>query len=155
MPDLFIFDDYEQCMSLEEDRSTAAYCVVNAFIKPDDSSILYNYIDEFSKREKQHFRHDKVQRGICVQKCLRLINDLGDSSETFHIEQFAMDSKLTFDFVEYAFVKEDREKLNRILNICINKQLSDNYNLSAFSSIEYCLRHDQNISKGLFKLYNC
>lgn len=152
MPELFQFDDYQKCMDLSTDSIAPAYCIVNTLIKPDESSELSRLIKEFSKREKQHFRHDKLQRGICLENCLRLVERLNDV-ESFYVEKFPSDTKLNFDFVNYPFVKEDRSKFNRVVNVCINKQLA-NYNLTGFSSIEYCLRHDQRIPTGLNEL-NC
>lgn len=152
MPELFQFDDYQKCMDLSTDSISPAYCIVNTLIKPDESSELSRLIKEFSKREKQHFRHDKLQRGICLENCLRLAERLSDV-ESFYVEKFPSDTKLNFDFVNYPFVKEDRSKFNRVVNVCINKQLV-NYNLTGFSSIEYCLRHEQRIPTGLNEL-NC
>ena len=43
MPPLYKFDDFDECIGLYQ--SNAAYCVVNTFIKPDNSSELYNYIE--------------------------------------------------------------------------------------------------------------
>lgn len=148
MPDLFQFDDYQKCMAEAPDEITPAYCIVNTFIKPDRSSQLYSFIHEFSGKEKQHFRHDKLQRGVCVEKCLKLIEELDSEGDHFSTDEFPMDVKLTFDFVQYRFVNDDRLQFNRILNICMNKYLADNYNLSGFSKIEYCLRRDQHIRAG-------
>lgn len=148
MPDLFRFDDYQKCMARSADDYSPAYCVVNTLIKPDRSSELYNFIHDFSKKEKQHFRHDKLQRGVCLENCLHLIDELGSEAENYRGEDFPIDSKLTFDFVDYRYVNDDRLQFNDALNICINKQLADNYNLSGYSKIEYCLRRDQHFKAG-------
>lgn len=142
MPDIFAYDDYDKCMALSSNEISPAYCIVNSHIKPDDSSNLYNFIHEFSRKEKQHFQHEKLQRGICIKECLSLTHALGQEAEHFYTESFLMESKLTLDFVKYQFADEDRSKLNHILNICINKQLIANYNLSSHSTIEYCLRRN-------------
>ena len=147
MPDMFVFDDFDKCMA-ESDHLSSSYCVVNSYLKPDQSSKLYNYIHEFSKKEKQHFRHDKLQRGICVKDCLNFVKHLGNESEQFFSESFPMDTKLTFDFIKYPFVNEDRSRLNRILNVCVNELLVANYNLTGHSSIEYCLRKDASVPIG-------
>jgi hypothetical protein len=146
MPDLYEFDAFEKCMQ-SSDELTPAYCVVNSIVKPD-SSELYNFIHDYSSKEKQHFRHDKLQRGICMRKCLDLIESLGDGAEKFLSEKFPSNSKLNFEFIDYPAAREDRLRFNRDVNICINKQLMDNYNLSGFSSIEYCLRRDKRIQLG-------
>lgn len=148
MPDLFQFDDFEKCSALSDINAPVKYCVVRTFIKPDKASQLYKFIHEFSEKEKQHFRHDKLDRGICMTNCEKLVEDLGDEAENYFIESFPMDSKLTFDFIGFPFVARDRLKYNRIVNICINKHLVGNYNLTGFSSIEYCLGRDRDIPAG-------
>jgi hypothetical protein len=148
MPEMCSFDNYDRCMALTSDKTSPGYCIVNTFIKPDYSSELYNYIREFSKLEKQHFRHDKVQRGICVKDCLSLIDELGSESMNFYVDKFPMDSKLTLDTFKYRFVDEDRSNFDLLMNICVNKQLSE-FNLSGYSTIDHCMRHDESLPKGL------
>lgn len=148
MPEMFVYDDFDKCMALSPDGMSPNYCIVNSYIKPDESSSVYNFIHEFSKKGKQHFRHDKLQRGICLKNCLSLNHELGHEAEHFYTESFPMDSKLTLDFIKYQFVDEDRSKLNRLLNVCVNKQLTDDYNLTGHSTIEYCLRRDERIPIG-------
>lgn len=93
MPMLYNFDDYEQCMGLFEDE--ALYCVVNSYIKPDDTSNLYNYMMEFSSNGKQHFRHDKLQRGLCTNTCMKLIDNLRANSEKYYVDEFPLNTKVT------------------------------------------------------------
>jgi hypothetical protein len=77
MPQLNEFDDYDGCMDVF--REKAVYCYVKSVIKPDNSS-LFGFIREFSNRPKQHFRHDKLTRGICLNRCERLIKSLNPTS---------------------------------------------------------------------------
>lgn len=142
MPEMFVFDDFEKCMALSSEENSPNYCIVNSQIKPDNASSLYKVIDEFSQKEKQHFRHDKIQRGVCVKDCLNLAQNLRDEAENLFTEKFPMNSKLTLDFIKYQNLKQDRSKLDHVLNICVNDQLKTNYNLTSYSTIEYCLMHD-------------
>lgn len=89
MPPLNRFDDYEACMRVFKDE--AKYCYVRTAIKPNSSSELYNFIWEFSNMKKQHFRHDKLSRGICINKCKELIEALGISAEEFYVPEFNLD----------------------------------------------------------------
>lgn len=41
MPPLYKFDDYDECFGKYE---TSTYCVVNTYIKPDDTSEIYGFI---------------------------------------------------------------------------------------------------------------
>lgn len=94
MPMLYRFDDYEQCMGFYEDE--ALYCVVNAFIKPDPSSDVYKFIQEFSSNQKQHFRHDKLHRGLCVNSCERILQKMGKNAENYFVKKFPMNTKVSW-----------------------------------------------------------
>lgn len=93
MPMLYRFDDYEKCFGLYE--SKALYCVVNSFIKPDGKSQLYKFIDKFSSNRKQHLRHDKLQRGICINSCEEIVQKLGRNANNYFVEKFPMNSKVS------------------------------------------------------------
>lgn len=95
MPMVYHFDDYEQCMGIYEGQ--ALYCVANTYVKPDASSKLYNYIMEFSANKKQHFRHDKLQRGLCINTCQKVLKKLKRNAEKYFVKIFPMDSKVNFD----------------------------------------------------------
>lgn len=49
--------------------------------------------------------------------------------------------QITFDFIEFANSSEDRDNFNQIVNQCINMEL-EIYNLSGYSSIEYCVQYE-------------
>lgn len=49
---------------------------------------------------------------------------------------------MIFDFIDYPNAKEFRTLYNSLINKCVNIELMDAYNLSAFSSIEYCTGTD-------------
>lgn len=74
MPKLSDFDEYDECMDLH--KSEAKYCYVKSLIKPDYDSLVYRNIEEYSSRRKQHFRHDRLTRGICLNRCMEFINSL-------------------------------------------------------------------------------
>jgi len=83
MPQLNEFDDYEECMDVYQKEGK--YCFVKSVIKPDTNSQTYSFIREFSSRKKQHFRHDRLTRGICLNKCMELIESL-DIEAAYHYE---------------------------------------------------------------------
>lgn len=91
MPAVYRFDDYEECMGLDQEK--ALYCVVNTYIKPDESE-LYGLIKNFSMNTKQHFRHDKLQRGLCMRSCEKTLEKLGNDSAKYFVKKFPMDSKV-------------------------------------------------------------
>lgn len=90
MPKIDRFDDYNECFGLFPDE--ARYCVVKTYIKPNLSSELYSYIAEFSSNWKQHLRHDKLNRGVCIKKCVEAIERLGEDSEKYFEPEFEMDT---------------------------------------------------------------
>lgn len=93
MPNLYQFDDFEKCLG-DINEKTTLYCVVNSYIKPDANSELYNLIANFSSNRKQHLRHDKLQRGLCLNSCKKVVQSLGDESQKYLVEKFPMDSKV-------------------------------------------------------------
>lgn len=86
MPTLNKFDDYDACMDVYKDK--AKYCYVKSVIRPDENSRIYNDIREFSKRKKQHFRHDKLTRGICINKCEKLIRYMGADANSLYQPEY-------------------------------------------------------------------
>lgn len=74
MPKVYGFDDYDQCMGIHKDKTL--YCVVNTYVKPDAESELYGFIRYFSSNKKQHFRLDKLQRGLCMNTYWKTIQRL-------------------------------------------------------------------------------
>lgn len=87
MPKLNRFDDYDECMDTYRDE--AKYCYVKSVIKaPDYPSKVFNFIQKFSSNVKQHYRHDMLTRGICLNKCAKLISSLANDSIDLHYEPF-------------------------------------------------------------------
>lgn len=93
MPILNKLDNYDECMQVYNEK--AKYCLVRTAIKPDPSSELYNFIVEFSSRKKQHFRHDKLLRGVCLNNCQKLLSELDSlksgESDSFYVPPFNLD----------------------------------------------------------------
>lgn len=58
------------------------------------------------------------------------------------LNSFQFDFQLIFDFVKYPNAKRDRFKYNEVVNMCVNIKLLEKFNLSAFSTVEYCIRND-------------
>lgn len=47
------------------------------------------------------------------------------------------------DDVKYPNAEEHRDKYNEIINKCVNVDLNNNYNLLAYSEIEYCIKNEE------------
>lgn len=59
-PELSYFEEFEPCFG-----KNYSYCLIYSYLLPNESSKLWKYIDEFSKN-KNHFRHDMLKRGLCM-----------------------------------------------------------------------------------------
>uniref|UniRef100_A0A182JNH5 Uncharacterized protein n=1 Tax=Anopheles christyi TaxID=43041 RepID=A0A182JNH5_9DIPT len=71
MPPLYLYDDYDRC--LEEFPVRATYCLVDSWIVPNDTNPLWSVIEQFSTDTKRTFRHDRLQRGLCMNRCHQLL----------------------------------------------------------------------------------
>lgn len=84
-PVLNRYDNYHDCIGRNPD---GVYCIVDTMIKPDSDSKLYSDIVEYNKDYKKHYRHDMLTRGICIDDCQKTVDELGDRSEKYYIEEF-------------------------------------------------------------------
>ncbi len=78
-----------------------------------------------------NFRHDRLRRGICINRCKKLLSDLEDPESLFVDGEVPLDSESFYNVTYY------RKQYNKITNKCVNLGLRK-YNLTAYSSIEYC-----------------
>lgn len=92
MPKLYLMDDYDLCM--DKDNLTI-YCITTVIIKPNATLELWDYIDQFSRNRKKHFRHDRLQRGVCVNKCQVLLEDMDqDTLEDLYQPEFEYENEV-------------------------------------------------------------
>lgn len=99
MPELNRFSDYDECMAVFEKE--AKYCFVKTAIKPDETSELYRFIRDFSNKKKQHFRHDKLNRGVCLNSCRKIISDIGLESDKYFVPKFSLNYSVIFEWVKF------------------------------------------------------
>lgn len=101
MPKLNKFDDYDECMVTYGDE--AKYCYVKSIIKPPNyQSSIYEFIRKFSSHVKQHYRHDKLTRGICLNKCAELISSMNETTSHSHYEPSLDDNEMVrFYFINH------------------------------------------------------
>jgi hypothetical protein len=92
MPPLYRYDDFDECMGVYENK--ALFCVVKTHLKEDLQSELYKFIKDYSKNRKQHFRHDKLERGLCINDCQEKLKKFGTESEKYFVKKFPMNSKV-------------------------------------------------------------
>jgi hypothetical protein len=49
--------------------------------------------------KKVHFRHDKLARGVCINTCKKLIENLGSDADKFFVPEFELDYKVAKKFI--------------------------------------------------------
>lgn len=86
LPTLNLYDNFHGCLGKYPGGD---YCVVDTMIKPDYDSNLYKEIIEYNKDVKKHFRRDMLTRGLCIEKCRKIIEEIGAQSENYLINEFS------------------------------------------------------------------
>lgn len=83
LPQLYVYHDYDRCLSSPTPSNglSANYCIVETVIEPNKSSSIWNLIVKYNST-KRHFRHDKVQFGLCHSVCLKIL----EKYERFYLE---------------------------------------------------------------------
>uniref|UniRef100_A0A1S4GUU3 Acyl_transf_3 domain-containing protein n=1 Tax=Anopheles gambiae TaxID=7165 RepID=A0A1S4GUU3_ANOGA len=141
MPKIYEYDDYDRCvaqapLALADD---AVYCVARTVIKPDQESSLWRLIETFSNDTKRHFRHDHLDRGFCIERCRQLVQSLdGQTADALYVGKFDIPFPYIINADAFNNVSGDRERYGRLINICQNYALRQQYNLSGYTEIEYC-----------------
>lgn len=134
MPELYKFDDFEKCFSLFGDKTL--YCVAKAHIVPDESSEVLKIMREQFSDPKYFFKHDNLLRGVCLNECRNKVEEPGNISKSFSA---LGNSSQTERFVTFSEKRYFEKNQTFLINECINIELSNYYDLRAFTNIEYCI----------------
>ncbi|XP_065086709.1 uncharacterized protein LOC135708531 [Ochlerotatus camptorhynchus] len=133
MPKLHQYDDYGRCL-----KQGSTYCMVRSLVKPRFSSGLWQQIQNFSE-DVRHYRHNLLDRGICIDECLRLIGGLSKSQrDELRVESFQVDFNYRFKRKYFPHRPEHERLYGDAITLCINQKLKSSYDLKAYSDIEYC-----------------
>lgn len=145
MPRLFAVDDYDECPAPKGRFSNAVpdYCMVTVRIdEPKEKSRLFNFMKKFSSNEKQHFQHVELKRGVCLQTCFEVHENLEDANKYKHDDSLVMGKDVSaLDGMKNAF--------NKLCNVCINRELLDHYGLVAKTSLDYCVDKNESFPMDL------
>ncbi|CRK98581.1 CLUMA_CG012117, isoform A [Clunio marinus] len=148
-PRLASIDDFEECKSLESDSDLKSplYCMVKAVIDhPTKRSTPYSTITEYSSYSNQYFNHRILTRGICMKKCHE-IHEKMNETEKAEKKYLNDNSLIVGDGVTPAIAKLNA--INKICNVCVNKELLDNYGFIAKTKIDYCITENEERSFDL------
>ncbi|XP_055604209.1 nose resistant to fluoxetine protein 6-like [Uranotaenia lowii] len=148
MPRLSEFDDYDECLQGAPDGNVASYCLVRVVLKPDNSSELWKQIDTFSRDRNRHYNHALLDRGLCVEGCRNLIRNLPNSTrQQLRVEKFPID--FPYSFGDFKTSTRDRERYGNLVDICLNYQLNQSYQLRAYTEIELCEKKSDSMDVDL------
>ncbi|XP_055628631.1 nose resistant to fluoxetine protein 6-like [Toxorhynchites rutilus septentrionalis] len=152
MPKLHAYDDYDECLDAY-DTQEPVYCVARSIIKPENQSELWRFIKDFSSDTYRHFRHDHLDRGLCVEGCRRLVSQLdNETANQLYVEKFDIDFPYIISAETFENVHQDQVHYGRLINICENYILRKVYNLTAYTEIEYCTRPVQQLNVDLLDM---
>lgn len=86
MPPQYYGHDYTPCMIEGDD---ALWCATYSIIKPNRSNPVWNLIEKYSNDTKRQFRHDLLQRGVCINWCLNKLKHLDNETlASLYVEPF-------------------------------------------------------------------
>ncbi|XP_038121411.1 nose resistant to fluoxetine protein 6 [Culex quinquefasciatus] len=133
LPDLYRYDNYGQCL-----ERGSAFCMVRAVVKPKPLSEVWNRIQNVSA-DVRHYRHNLLDRGVCVAECLRSTKGLSRSQrQELLVEPFTVDFNYHFESKYFPHQSRHRELYGEVVNLCVNQELRTDFALQVFTEIEYC-----------------
>lgn len=140
MPAMFQADPYSECFEVEDIKFTrTAYCIVDVYVKPNRSSRMWKVFEESSRHWKTQYHHEHLVRGICVNRCRKLFSRFAKASQ---FDYFALKpenfSRITTDPFIFHRSIEDNLEYREIVNECINYEMMKQFQMEAYSDIQYC-----------------
>lgn len=138
MPALYEFDSLDTCPKPagQFENLIFDYCVVDVEIdKSKSSKRAINLINKFSRNSTKNFRHDKLKRGMCLSPCLQLSEEMkAELNKYINDDRTLPVYNGNTDKFEVFMIS-----VNKILNVCINKDLNDTFGVMAKSNIDFCI----------------
>ncbi|XP_050094016.1 nose resistant to fluoxetine protein 6-like [Anopheles aquasalis] len=133
-------EDYEECLELPgPDDPDGVYCTATVVLKPNNQSDLWRLIEDFSSDYRRHFNHAVLKRGICIQRCQQIVQQLSPAArDALSVDNFPISTKYKFDENIFHDSVDNRAKYDDLVEICINKQLNDTYGLVAHAEVQSC-----------------
>lgn len=136
IPHMFNLDFYDECFKFREKYAKNVYCMGDVYIKPNESSQIWNEIVKSSYVQQTQFRHDHLVKGICISKCKALMSKFDVITQNQFIPSKLSDYQI--DPFTYKHAVEDTFMYNAILNECTNYQMQKQFQLKAFFEVQYC-----------------
>ncbi|XP_055629971.1 nose resistant to fluoxetine protein 6-like [Toxorhynchites rutilus septentrionalis] len=138
LPKLYKYDDFDRC--LHEFDSKAVYCLIDTTIKPNTTATIWPLIQKYSNDTKRSFRHDRIQRGFCMNWCKKIMEKYDRMTQRkYFLSKFNESSEITFDSNTFRTGLDWRIKYKKLANMCVNFELKRQYSIMGHSVVEYCV----------------
>ncbi|XP_058833864.1 nose resistant to fluoxetine protein 6-like [Topomyia yanbarensis] len=142
IPNMYKYDDYDRCM--QEFDVKAVFCLVDTTIKPNTTATIWPLIQKFSNDSKRSFRHDRLQRGLCMNWCSKLMAKYDRGTQMkYYLANFNQSSEITFDPNTFRQALDWRMKYKKLANQCVNFELKRQYSIMGYSTVEYCVTNQE------------
>lgn len=138
-------DSFDDCSeSVHPMEFPKQYCILNVNVIARDNEKVFKDIKRFSSSKKFHFDHTKLKYGVCMSQCLNVHAVLKDTFKDYLNDKTSPAGLM---------IPEARKvMLNKLSNVCINKELIDYHGVMAETSIDYCI-YDEKIENPLDRLF--
>lgn len=133
MPELFKMDNFDDCAdTFSPIPFPKQYCIISIRLHNQDNKNLAKLVK--TQNRKLNFNHEILKYGICASSCLRVHHHLKNDYAKYLTETTSLRE-----------TPRDEGKIlmmNKLANVCINKELMDVYGLKAETHVDYCVQAD-------------
>ncbi|KAG5683777.1 hypothetical protein PVAND_013041 [Polypedilum vanderplanki] len=135
IPKLYKMDNFDECSKTTYPTDfPKQYCIINVNIVSKDDEKKISELKKFSQSKKFRFNHLLLKHGVCMNSCLNLHTAMKDNFDSY------LNDKRVFS--EAPLAEGRKIMLNKLANVCINKELMDYYGVKAETSVDYCVYDD-------------
>uniref|UniRef100_A0A675B308 Acyltransferase 3 domain-containing protein n=1 Tax=Anopheles darlingi TaxID=43151 RepID=A0A675B308_ANODA len=136
LPKIFDYDDWESC------SNSSDYCYAKTLLRVDQfpAGVVVPDTESTDRIIYNHRRH-VLEFGVCISKCLDEVSGLSEADRRA-LDHPAIHVNYSFHIPSNVFstmVVDDR-RYSSLVNVCINKRLRAEYNISGHTTLEYCRR---------------
>uniref|UniRef100_A0A2M4BGF2 Putative nose resistant to fluoxetine protein 6 n=1 Tax=Anopheles marajoara TaxID=58244 RepID=A0A2M4BGF2_9DIPT len=136
-PNIFMYDDFDSCIARS---NTSVYCYAKTVLPVDQfpAGFVVPNTESTDRIVIEHRRH-VLELGVCTAKCLEEVHQLSET-ERSALDLPAIPVNFTFLIPSKLFptMVADNRRYSSLVNVCINKRLRDEYNITGHTILEYC-----------------
>lgn len=133
MPKIYKMDNFDDCAdSFSPLPFPKQYCLISIRLHNQDNQNLAKLVK--TQNRKLNFNHEVLKYGICASSCLKIHQHLKNDYVKYLTETTSLKE-----------MPRDEGKIlmmNKLANVCINKELMDVYGLKAETHVDYCVQAD-------------